>query len=448
MLGHKQTILTSRLGLILGILALLLGACNTEIIPEPPVKIQGTFEFIVNPQQQRVNVLEHELSPGSLQPQYLPSDTRILVPGVDIALEQYQYVFHRGNKLVLQMRFKNISENAEFHQPFFFTLNTDTENIKSATAPLVLDNDLGTDGALSPQEKTSRMIFEVRHKGKSFSFFVDASAFVRRQKDGKIAFVSTRDDGRGDIFVMNADGSGLTNLSNHPASDGHPTWSPEGDKLVFYSHRDGEAEIYVMNADGSDQTRLTYTPPGGLAYPAWSPNGQKILARGNLESGGSIYDIYVMNADGSQLSNLTNTPTSWEDDPAWSSDSSKVVFTSNRDGGIGIFTMNADGSNLTRLTSGFDFAPEWSLDGRKIVFMRRLGGVNWEIYTMDTDGSNLINLSNHSANDWEPAWSPDSRQIVFNSDRAVNPEIYTMNADGSNPTRLTHHPERDWDPTW
>lgn len=85
----------------------------------------------------------------------------------------------------------------------------------------------------------------------------------------KIAFVSYR-DGNMEIYVMNADGSGVTRLTNHPGSDAHPAWSPDGRKIAFQSDRDGNSEIYVMNADGSGVTRLTYSP----AYdgePAWSP---------------------------------------------------------------------------------------------------------------------------------------------------------------------------------
>jgi uncharacterized protein YraI len=75
----------------------------------------------------------------------------------------------------------------------------------------------------------------------------------------KIAFKSNR-DGNWEIYEINADGSGLRRLTNHPATDESPTWSPDGQRIAFYSDRDGNGEIYVMNADGSSLTRITNHP--------------------------------------------------------------------------------------------------------------------------------------------------------------------------------------------
>src|SRR5438132_14125627 len=86
---------------------------------------------------------------------------------------------------------------------------------------------------------------------------------------GKIAFTTNR-DGNNEVYVMNADGSNPTNLTQSPAADEFPAWSPGGDKIAFKSDRDGNGEIYVMNVDGSRPTRLTNKPPDGH-YPACSP---------------------------------------------------------------------------------------------------------------------------------------------------------------------------------
>jgi len=103
--------------------------------------------------------------------------------------------------------------------------------------------------------------------------------------NGKIAFGSLR-DGNQEVYVMNADGSGQTNLTNNTADDGVPAWSPDGSKIAFASLRDGNpgnaAEIYVMKADGSGQTRLT----NNLAEdhsPSWSPGGTQIAFRSNRD---------------------------------------------------------------------------------------------------------------------------------------------------------------------
>jgi len=95
--------------------------------------------------------------------------------------------------------------------------------------------------------------------------------------NGKIAFVSDR-DGDAEIFVMNSDGSGQTQLTFNTAADDMPAWSPDGSKIVFLSTRDpdGDAEIFVMNSDGSSQTQLTFNTATDVE-PAWSPDGSKIV---------------------------------------------------------------------------------------------------------------------------------------------------------------------------
>ena len=119
----------------------------------------------------------------------------------------------------------------------------------------------------------------------------------------RVAFSNDR-DGNWDIYVMNADGSGVTRLTEHPLGDWDPAWSPGGQQIAFSSSRDGDSDIYVMNADGSGVTRLTEHPLGDWD-PAWSPGGQQI-AFSSSRDGDS--DIYVMNADGSGVRQLTDNP--------------------------------------------------------------------------------------------------------------------------------------------
>ena len=85
---------------------------------------------------------------------------------------------------------------------------------------------------------------------------------------GRIALQTNR-DGNLEIYVMDGDGSGLTNLTNNPAGDGQPVWSPDGTQIIFWSSRDGNKELYVMNADGSHQTRVTNTTPSNSSWSSW-----------------------------------------------------------------------------------------------------------------------------------------------------------------------------------
>jgi len=128
----------------------------------------------------------------------------------------------------------------------------------------------------------------------------------------------------------------------------------------------------------------------------------------------------------------------------------KIAFASNRDGNYEIYTMNADGSGPTRLTTNAadDVDPTWSPDGTKIAFLSKRDD-SFEIYVMNADGSNQTRLTNNSNEEFDPAWSPDGAKIAFTSYLGGdNYEIYVMDANGSNPTRLTTDPEDDSLPTW
>ncbi|MEO6509109.1 MAG: DUF5050 domain-containing protein [Patescibacteria group bacterium] len=249
--------------------------------------------------------------------------------------------------------------------------------------------------------------------------------------NGKIVFDSDL-SGDNEIYTMNSDGSGLTNISNTVGIYYYPRWSPDGTKIVFVSDRDGNNEVYTMNADGSSQTRLT-TNSARDDTASWSPDGTKIAFTTNRDGN---YEIYTMQADGSSQTRLTNNAAT-EYNPSWSPDGIKIVFTSNRDGNVEIYAMNANGSSQTRLTNNAtdDYNPSWSPNGSKIVF-QATRDATWQIYTMDVDGTNQSNISNNSDYDFHPFWAPDETQIVYTSYKGDGYEIYKMNPDGSNQTLI------------
>ena len=108
--------------------------------------------------------------------------------------------------------------------------------------------------------------------------------------------------------------------------------------------------------------------------------------------------------------------------------------------------MDADGSNPVLAIEGVG-EPAWSPDGSKFAFHSERDG-NWDICTINADGSNLVRLTNNVEFDYTPAWSPDGSKIAFGSYRDGNFEIYVMNADGSNRVNLTNNDELDTDPDW
>ena len=276
------------------------------------------------------------------------------------------------------------------------------------------------------------------------------SAYPAWSPDGsRIAFTSDR-HGSVDIYVMNADGSGVTRLTNDAAWSLIPAWSPDGSRIAFTSSRGDSLEILVMRADGSGVTRLTGGSEWNDASPSWSPDGSRIAFasdRDTYDSDPDTYDnfqIHAMNADGSGVTRLTRNP-DWDDSfPAWSPDGSRIAFASDRADGFDyqIHVMNADGSGVTPLTGGQGVeatAPAWSPDGSRIAFSAyREDDDNADIYTMNADGTDVTRLTSDPAEDYFATWSPDGSRIAFTSGRDGNTEIYVMNSDGTGVTRLTN----------
>ena len=290
--------------------------------------------------------------------------------------------------------------------------------------------------------------------------------------EARIIFQSDRDvvsttggKARFQLWVMNVDGSNPTRLTENGLSDAAPEFSPDGSKVAFnrgqtvYSAKDIRRNIFLMNPDGSEQTDISKNPGADDFHPSWSPDGSQIVfysARDDEDD-----EIYVMDADGSNQTRLTNSPQS-DRNPHWSPKGDKIVFVSFRDFGFEVYVMDVDGSNQTALTSGFgdNFDPAWSPDGSKIAFVSSREGLDDEIFVMDADGSNPTRLTNKRGPDQGPAWSPDGTKIAFHAKESgggsgqasegtpISFEIYVMNADGSGLINITNHPREDTDPVW
>ena len=234
-------------------------------------------------------------------------------------------------------------------------------------------------------------------------------------------------------------------------------------RIAFTSERSGTDEVWVINGDGSGLTQLTDNGSSwqGDSDPDWSPNGKRI-AFNTYRFGG--WKVGVMEADGSGVRRLTHNDRSvYEGSPAWSPDGRRVAFMRYRSKG-GIWICDADGGNaLWVLDNGSEYyesaQPAWSFDGARLLYVSRSDG-DYETYVMNADGSHPIRLTFHGQNPaaleegpsgadaLNPAWSPDGRMIAFVEHHDGQRDIFLARPDGTERRRLTKDPAHDYFPAW
>jgi TolB protein len=237
-----------------------------------------------------------------------------------------------------------------------------------------------------------------------------------------------------EIFLVDPDTGDARNLTRSPKSEErYPCWSPDGRRIAFISDRDGPPNLYVMNADGSGVRRLTKTE--AVCYmPSWA--GDRIV----FGLHGKKAEMVSIRPDGTGLQILGEGH-----DPCLSPDGKRVAYTGHVKGGVTVFVMNADGSGKRRLVEHVNrhgaVFPSWSPDGKHIVFTGAAGEA-LELFVVGADGSGLRQLTGFGKVCTPAAWSPDGKWISFR---------YTDERYWSNPERMKKvYAERPGDkrPVW
>jgi Tol biopolymer transport system component len=292
--------------------------------------------------------------------------------------------------------------------------------------------------------------------------------------EARIAFRRTGSN-RQDIFLLNGDGTAFINLTDHPAGDTDPVWSPDGARIAWVSNRSGKSELYVMNVDGTGLTQVT-NDPGSVRFPSWSPDGSMIAfstTRGGQRdlfavpapaaglAAGDGYAAMIANQTGE--CRLTNDAAT-DNEPVWvrTSDGDWIFFFSTRDANDGVFRMEVrcdGGAEPVRITLELEWACSpasgWSLQSNQLR-VSVVGEVDGQrdIYVMDTDGSNVTNLTDHAGSDFSSSWTTGSlllppqdneepARLIFDSRRSGRWQLYSVREDGSGLARLTDSPYND-----
>jgi len=197
-------------------------------------------------------------------------------------------------------------------------------------------------------------------------------------------------------------------------------------------------------------TQLTFGSDTDSQNPVWISASNQLAF--NIKNNQQTFEIWMMD-----LKNLTSQKlfgTAKSDavimpGGSWCSVNNRLCFSSDHLENDEIWSMKQDGTDLFQITnhSAKDWEPTWSSDGEWVTFQSDRSG-NWDIYKIHANGSDLIQLSNDPAMDWQPNWSPDGNSIVFQSNRSGYWDVWVMDPNGQNVRNITDSKFEDTDPSW
>ncbi|MDP2983445.1 MAG: Tol-Pal system beta propeller repeat protein TolB [Candidatus Latescibacter sp.] len=260
----------------------------------------------------------------------------------------------------------------------------------------------------------------------------------------QIAYISESKGGK-EIFIIDADGRNIHQLTFSRTINLSPAWSPEGQRIAYSSLNGTNWGLNVININTGQSLNISRW--GGLnTSPAWCPTNPDLIAFSSNRDGNT--EIYTCRANGTAVKRLTNYQ-AIDISPAWSPDAAQIAFQSDRTGSPLVYVMNSDGSNIHRLTStpnSYEDSPNWSPRGDRILFVVQNGSA-FDIASSSPTGEDLVMLTMGEGSNENPKWSPDGLRIVFWSTRLGGKSLFIMNWDGSGVRPLTSD-GNSFSPSW
>lgn len=256
----------------------------------------------------------------------------------------------------------------------------------------------------------------------------------------KVAFVGVAANGKGkEIFVSNFDGSAVKQITHDKSIVLTPAWSPDGLKLTFTSYRDGRPDVYVYSFLTKKIVRLTQAKTGSHSGAAWHPNGRELAFSETLNGNTKIVTARV--ADGGGRKVFIESSGGLDVEPRYSPDGKAIAFTSGRYGRPHIFVRDLATKAADRqitFAGWYNTSADWRPDGKKLAFAAYDREIDrYDIMIVNPDGTMMERLTLNQGDNEKPAWSPDGRFILFQSNRGGGGKqkgyrLFLMNRDGGN----------------
>lgn len=263
-------------------------------------------------------------------------------------------------------------------------------------------------------------------------YIIGQSGQIDGSGGGIIAFLSDR-DGANEIYLMNADGSYQTRVTNQNAFNYDLSWSNDGTRLAFCSTLNGGFEIYIM--DVIDITTASFSEPLRITNntvmdfcPTWSPDDSHLAFDSQVNG---VSGIYIMNLANGNMSLLNTSPIGGYQ-PSWSPADDRIAFSSQQ----GIHTITTSSTDLQQLTNIPSLVPQYSPDGEQIAYVA--GNVDEDIFIINSDGTGDHRITTSPDNDFVPSWSPGGNRLVYEGSVIGVDQICVIDTDGTNYQQLTN----------